>query len=208
MYARRVPGSFRSLRDAVRSCPLLKLDEFAALRRFKGMTLPNSTETTRYHLDVVRLFATTICGTLDQTLRAKPKRGANLDSYRGELSLLSFSLAATHCRDLTGNGDLINPPNGPYLVDLIASTRASLAEPIIAAAEGRDRLAVGSTTARLAIEVAERNRLKTKVEPLELTMMLPTILRIALETLADAVRTSAGSVLEPLETGDAGLQIP
>lgn len=187
-----------SLRRRLADSPLLTLDEFSALRQFAGLQLPSQSETTSYHIDLLRALAATLCGTFDDALRVKSRRGANVGGYRAELALTSFAFAATLTAHSAENTELVGDPNGGYLANIIDSRHPSLSAPLVAVMEGGDRLAVGARTSRTVLELIERNRMKTKLDALELTMAIPTVARIAIETASEVIGSPMGALLAPL----------
>ena len=140
---------------------------------------------------------------MDGAMRARPKRKANVDGYQGDLALGAYGQTVAYLSGATGNTDLISGDAGQHVLLVLSTRYPPLAEPLRKhiATKGSDAMAVGATTARVALATVERNGFRSKVEPLELTMMIPGLHRLTREGVEEHIGVEFDKLVRPLTVG-------
>lgn len=187
-----------ALAARVTGAPILMEQNFTALQVLQGRNLPDPVGAAPYHADLACVTAAFLCGALDGLMRARPRRGSNLAGYQGDLALVAYTQAVTYLAVATGNDELLTGRNGSHIQMLLRARKPELSRPVDTHIAGGDALQVGAQVSSLAVVAAESNRFKTKVERLQLTMSIPTGLRLTREAVEEHVGVSWTDLLRPL----------
>jgi len=190
------------LHRVVREASVLAEPHARALAPFADAALPHQTDTTQYHLDLARLYACFFGGQLEKVMAPRPKRHADLAGYQADLSLLALSQTIGHLADITGNTELLDTPNGPWIADLLGARHEEVARGLLARIDGRDRVSVESIVGSMARACLRRNKLKSRTEAYALAMVIPSALVATRNGAAAHVQHTTAELLAPIMTDD------
>ena len=187
-----------ALYEHVRNAPVLTEQNVVALRSLHGEALPDQAGTAPYHASLTCVFAAFLGAALDMSMEAKPRRKADEAGYRAELSLIAYTQSVLYLAAVSSNNDLLTGRNGDYIVQVLRARRPEFSRPIDTHLSGGDVSQIGAQVSGLAIEAAERNRIKTKIEPLYLMIAIPNDIRVARESAAEHLGLEWSDLVDPL----------